>query len=154
MADVTIEIKGLAELDRRLSQISEAAATKIALHANDETAAVFQNAIMAYAPVKVRDNAGSDALPPGALKADIHRDVTRTGASIGPGEKTGHVAKWVERGHRLVKGGYNNKKEGRGPGVQVGRVKKHPFMAPAFAASKEAALARFVQILKEDLEAL
>ena len=85
MDGITIEVRGLAELDRKLSQVSEKLATEAALRANDAAAKVFQDAAITLAPMKTEDMPGSNSLAPGELKGDIHRDVSVTGASIGPG---------------------------------------------------------------------
>lgn len=55
------------------------------------------------------------ALPVGALKADVTLEVRRESgllmAVVGPGKLTAHVARWVEYGHRRVRGGYSDVSE-------------------------------------------
>jgi len=148
MDEITVEVRGLAELDRKLSQLSEKLATEVALRANDAAAKVFQDAAITLAPVKEVEMPGSNSLAPGELKRDIHRDVSVTGASIGPGEKTGHVARWLEDGHKLKRG-----KKGQGQ-ITVGNVKPHPFLRPAFDIAKQAALDAFEAELRKALDEL
>lgn len=114
---------------------------------------VLQAAIAERAPeLDSPESPGSDALPPGALKSDIelHAFVVKEGASasavIEPGKFTKHVARWVEYGHRLVRGGYNrvidkgpSKGKTRGKGSVVGEVEAHPFIRPAVEENMEAA---------------
>jgi len=148
MDGITVEVRGLAELDRKLSQVSEKLATEVALRANDAAAKVFQDAAITLAPTKTDDMPGSNSLAPGELKGDIHRDVSVTGAAIGPGEKTGHVARWLEDGHKLKRG-----KKGQGQ-ITVGNVKPHPFLRPAFDIAKQAALDAFEAELRKALDEL
>lgn len=65
-------------------------------------------------------------------------------ASVGFG-KLGHIAMWVEYGHRLL-GHKPNKKE-------IGTVQPHPFMRPAAAASSDAAVAAFSSSLEATVNA-
>jgi len=157
MDDITVEVRGLAELDRKMSQLSEKLATEAALRANEAGARVFQDAAIALAPVKEVETPGSNSLAPGELKRDIHRDVSVTGAAIGPGEKTGHVARWLEDGHKLIRGGKRarkGKKWGNVGGQVIGRVAPHPFLRPAFDIAKQAALEAFEAELRKALEEL
>ena len=92
---------------------------------------VFQAAIAERAPERP-DLPSGTALPPGALKTDIelHRGRSDEGLPaviVSPGKYTQHVARWVEYGHRLVRGGYNKKGKG-GPGKEVGSVAAYPFI--------------------------
>jgi hypothetical protein len=85
-------------------------------------------------------------LPDGALKSDItvttHRYKDGTPyVTVQPGKYTARVAQWVEYGHRLVRGGYSKVlKNGktRGIGKVIGDVAAHPFIRPAYEASRDA----------------
>ena len=101
---------------------------------------VVQAAITEAAPVRPVLPSGT-ALPPGALKADIELHVVKerdgsVSAYIEPGRYTRHAARWVEYGHRLVRGGRLKK-----GGAHIGDVPAYPFIRPAFEASEGAALA-------------
>lgn len=103
-------------------------------------ARIVKAEIASRAPIRP-DAPSGDALPPGALKSDISiRTLKDTGAdeavSIQPGKLTAHIARFVEFGHRLVKGGRNHIKRG-GPGKVIGHVPAHPFVRPAFEASQK-----------------
>lgn len=112
---------------------------------------VFKAEIQERAPVLDHKTAQSTALDPGELREDIHVSTHVDGGTVaesytGPGERTEHVAYWVEYGHRLVKGGYSHIVKGgphagrfRGPGREVGEVAPHPFVRPAFEAGEAAA---------------
>jgi hypothetical protein len=113
---------------------------------------VFQAAVRSRAPVRLPFPSGS-ALPPGALAADIEirfgrNDEGLPAAIIAPGKFTAHVARWVEYGHRQIRGGYNRiikvgKYAGkqRGTGREVGEpVPEHPFIRPAYEAAREPAV--------------
>jgi HK97 gp10 family phage protein len=79
-----------------------------------------------------------------ALNTDISLDSDGYGgsASINFG-KQGHVANFVEYGHRMI---------GHKPGKkELGEVKPHPFMRPAAAASADAAVEAFTETLEREL---
>jgi HK97 gp10 family phage protein len=144
MADdgITVDLAGLADLQAKLDALSDKAldrASRVAVRAG---ALIEQAAIVAEARIKVGDGG---LLPAGALKSDFVIKVTKgtdgvMRANVGPGKLTAHVARWIEYGHRMVKGGKSRlKKYGllSGPGKQIGEVKAYPFIRPAFEASKE-----------------
>lgn len=102
-------------------------------------------AMVEDAPVLDEKTPGSDALEPGELRDDIkaRERLDKDGfavATIGPGRKTAHVARFVEYGHRLVKG----KKE-------IGQVPAHPFLRPAFERSEAGAIEKFKDTLREEI---
>jgi HK97 gp10 family phage protein len=120
--------------------------------------AVMQGAVGAAAPVLDERTAGSNALPVGALKSDITLQVTRKDgvlmAIVQPGKLTYYVARWVEYGHMLVKGGRLSMKRGKlqGSGKTIGHVPAHPFIRPAFDATVGTSVQAFAAALKEDLK--
>lgn len=157
---IKVEIKGLAELQKKLTELSTTAADRCIRKALQAGAEIEQVAIQERAPIRVDDESGT-ALPPGALANDIVIHVKRSdqghiAAIVGPDKMTAHVARWVEYGHRLVRGGksYLNKRTGktRGPGSQVGSVEEHPFIRPAFEASREAVTAAITTTLATEIE--
>jgi HK97 gp10 family phage protein len=138
-------------------------------------AAVIRDEIETRCPELDEKTARSTSLDPGAMKADIGLRMHATNkegyaiADIGPGERTEHVANWVEYGHRVVKGGYSKAtyKNGafvgyRGPGRQLqgeegkpAEVAPHPFIRPAYEAtietSQQACIARVREFIAEEL---
>ena len=147
MDGYSIDIVGLKELDATLSNLKEATAKRLVWGALEAGADVFQEAVAQAAPERP-DLPSGTALPVGALKQDIeiHRGKDDQGAPaviIGPGKYTAHVARWVEYGHRLVRGGYSKVlKNGktRGPGKEVSQVPAHPFIRPAYEAVRDTAV--------------
>lgn len=75
-----------------------------------------------------------------ALMHETTLDASFRGGSLEVGfGKQGHVALWVEMGHRMV---------GHKPGKKLlGNVPAHPFMTPAADASADAAIDAFANVL-------
>jgi hypothetical protein len=139
---MTLDSKALQE---KLKQLQGDQLDKIMAKAIREGAKVYQAAVSEAAPERVTF-AGGDALPPGALKDDvIIKKAPSTGGPIYQvefGKLTRHVARWVEYGHRLVRGGRSRVlKSGktRGKGKEVGQVDAKPFFRDAFEAATEPA---------------
>lgn len=162
MADsITVEIHGLQQLGRALNSIPAVFSTRImreALHAAGE---VIKVAAEATAPVRT-----------GALKADIitkvhvGNDLSNNYVLIGPGyergllkvrgikrdrhgkvqpivrttDSPGVYGKFVETGHKLEFGS--------------SEVPPHPWLRPAFEASKQAAVEVFIAYVRAGLEAV
>jgi HK97 gp10 family phage protein len=139
---ISIEVEGLSELQAKLTDLSTKQAETCIRKALRAGAAIEQAAITERAPIK--DTTGG-LLPDGALKNDIVVKLKKASsgalyAVVGPDKYTAHVARWVEYGHRLIRGGYSAKlKSGRtrGPGKEVGTVPEHPFIRPAFEATRQ-----------------
>jgi HK97 gp10 family phage protein len=154
---LTVEIQGLAELQAKLNDLSTKAADAAMRKALKAGAVIEQAAITERAPIK--DGTGG-ILPDGALKNDIVFKIRRDDrggmtAVVGPDKYTAHVARWVEYGHRLVRGGYSKKlADGstRGPGKEVDQVPEHPFIRPAWEASREAVTTAITTTLAEEIE--
>ena len=150
MADgLEITFEGVPEFSRMMQELAGPAVERIVRHAVREGGRVVQAAITDAAPVRDELPSGT-ALPVGALKNDIIVKVRKEpdgsiSAYIEPGSKTLHIARLVEYGHRLVRGGRSSQRGGIlgqsyvGPGRVVGEVPAHPFIRPAFEASEEAA---------------
>jgi hypothetical protein len=93
----------------------------------------------------------SDEETAGDLRAALMSAVTldaqfRGGvAEVGFGTKQGHIANFVEYGHRMV---------GHKPGKkELGMVAAHPFMRPAAEVSADAAIDAFADSLEATLKA-
>jgi len=154
---INIEITGLAELKATFESLATKDADRAVLKALKAGAVIEQAAITAAAPVK--DTTGG-LLPDGALKSDITISTKRDSQGkpyiiVAPGKYTAHVARWVEYGHRLVRGGYSRVlKSGktRGPGKEVGTVQAHPFIRPAYEESQNAVASAIATTLVEEIE--
>jgi HK97 gp10 family phage protein len=154
---LTIEIQGLAELQAKLNDLGTKAADAAMRKALKAGAAIEQAAISERAPIKVGTGG---ILPDGALKNDIVIKIKRDDrggmtAVVGPDKYTAHVARWVEYGHRLVRGGYSKKfADGttRGPGKEVDQVEEHPFIRPAWEASREEVTTAITTTLASEIE--
>jgi HK97 gp10 family phage protein len=159
MADdgISIEVKGLAELQAKLDALSTKQADRCIRTALKAGAVIEQAAIVERAPVK--DTTGG-SLPDGALKNDIIirflKDTAGAiSAIVGPAKLTAHVARWVEYGHRLVRGGRSRllaTGKTRGPGSQQGDVAAHPFIRPAYESSRQAVTTAICTTLATELE--
>lgn len=163
MADdgINIEVTGLTELQSKLDELTTKAAERCIRKALKAGAAIEQAAIEERAPVK--DTTGG-MLPDGALKSDIvvkmRRDEQGTIiAVVGPDKLTAHVANWVEYGHRLVRGGRSKliksgKNAGKtvGPGKAVGNVPAHPFIRPAYEATRQEVADAICSTLATEIE--
>jgi HK97 gp10 family phage protein len=154
---VTIDIQGLAELQATLTDLSTRAADKAMRNALKAGAAIEQASISTAAPIKV---GSGGILPDGALKNDIVIKIKKDDrggmtAVVGPDKYTAHVARWVEYGHRLVRGGYSRmlaNGKTRGPGKEVDQVEEHPFIRPAWEASREAVTTAITTTLASEIE--
>ena len=141
MGGFTTQIEGLKELDRKLGELGTKAARRVIRKALKAGGEVFRVAVAERAPERPDLHSGT-ALPPGVLARDIEVDMgTADGlpaAIIEPGSYTRHVARWVEYGHRLVKGGHSSMKRGKlqGNGAQIGDVPAYPFIRPGYEASR------------------
>ncbi|MCU1251533.1 MAG: phage protein gp10 family [Edaphobacter sp.] len=154
----SISIEGLSDLQAKLDDLSTKAAERAIRAALRAGAAVEQAAIIERAPVK--DGTGG-MLPEGALKSDIVVKMTRDEqgtilAVVGPAKLTKHVARWVEYGHRNVRGGVSRllrNGKSKGPGSQIGDVPAHPFIRPAYEASRQAVADTICTTLATEIEA-
>lgn len=85
---------------------------------------VFKDAVLENTPVRVLmpNDDKSTALPPGALKSDVtlRKKPNQMEYDVYFGNKTAHVARWVDEGHRLVRGGRSRTKRRHGKIVRVG----------------------------------
>jgi HK97 gp10 family phage protein len=165
MAGFSVRIEGLAALDARLKEMGNAEAKKCIKKALKAGAIVVQEAIQERTPVRP-DLPSSTALPVGALANDIEVagivNDDNLAIMIGPGKHTAHAARLVEYGHRSVTGGTSKKsKDGkyRGNGreaesvngVSGGQVPAHPFIRPAYEASRTEATDAIVKTLAAEI---
>jgi hypothetical protein len=153
-----MNLSGLKELDQKLAQLKGPVARRLIHDAVLDGGAVMQAEVRLRAPTRPALPHGT-AIPPGALKGDIElrfgfSEEGLPAAIVMPGKYTKHVARWLEYGHRLVRGGYSKALAGgrtRGRGVEIGVVKPYPFLRPAFETSRQAAVEATVQSLQRNL---
>jgi HK97 gp10 family phage protein len=159
MPGFDVEVQGLDVLQRRLDELKGPTVKRILNTALRAGGDVFKAAIEERTPVR-EDLASGTALPPDALRHDIRVRTLSTGndntaaVAVGPGSLTSHVMRWLEWGHRMVKGGYSKvlaSGRTRGPGVQTTLVPAHPVMRPAYEAVQSEALEAVVVTLREEL---
>jgi len=151
-----IRIEGLEQVKAALVAFDANLQDKAMRDALRAAGEVVRAEVEAVAPERVEQ--GGNSLPVGALRADIHLSVRKNdgmlAAIISPGSLTQHVARFVEYGHRLVKGGRSGVLASgklKGPGRQVSSVPAHPFIRPAFEASIGEAMRAFASALKVSL---
>lgn len=168
MADtMRMQVTGMKELRDAIKALPHALAEHALKKADRAGAQVIADAMQDACPIQEIKAPGSDSLAPGQLKEDIRvilveQDVsTRQDnifvAEVGP-KRYAYVARWVEYGHANVHGGYSKRKydvagnftgERRGPGkIAEGYTPPHPFLRPAFEASRQAAQEKIVVTLR------
>jgi len=151
----TIDSKAL---EAKLRSMTDKKQLQIMTAALREGAGVFKQEVVQQAPERTDDvvtGPNSDALPPGALKSDVivQKQPNALEYDVRFGSETAHVARFVDEGHRIVKGGNArfdaNGKKKSGAGRQVGFVEGSGFFRRAFeTASKAAAEAVENSIIK------
>lgn len=159
MADdfLTVDVSDFEGFAQLLERFPLEVQDKMLKKATGAGASVLQVAIINAAPERVGEHTtGSNALPPGYVKADIRVAPLKTGRGwlIGPSPVTAYVVRWLERGHLLIKGG----KRG-GPrsarvnvgGKVIGHVPAHPFIRPAFDAHWREAVTALSQQLGAEM---
>jgi HK97 gp10 family phage protein len=159
MGSFNASLPGLKELDQKLSALKGKTANRLIRDAVMAGGKVFQAEVRLRAPVRASGQHGN-ALPPGALKSDIELAFGITeeklpAAIVKPGKYTKHVARWLEYGHRLVRGGYskilpNGRVRGPGRAASIS-VQPYPFIRPAFETARVAATMAAVESLKRNL---
>jgi Bacteriophage HK97-gp10, putative tail-component len=161
MGSFSASLPGLKELDQKLNALKGKTANRLIHDAVMEGGKVLQAEERMRAPVRATGQHGN-ALPPGALRADIElvfgiTEERLPAAIIKPGKYTKHVARWLEYGHRLVRGGYskvmpNGRVRGPGRASSTG-VQPYPFIRPAFETARTPATMAAVASLQRNLPA-
>lgn len=154
-----LQFGGVEEMRGKLKYLRGVFRDDVIRKASRAGAKVIQEEMITRAPLLDHKSPRSTAQDPGTLKKSIRTLVRKPQdgvgeAIIGP-LRDSFLARWVEYGHRLVKGGYSRMhKSGRGyrgPGRQVGFVPAHPFLRPAFEASRRRALEKVAEVAAEKL---
>lgn len=158
MGGFSMKIEGLQEIDQKLSALAGPVARQLIYEAVMDGGKVLQNEVRLQAPSRPELPRGT-AIPPGALKSDIElhfgfNDQGLPSAIIKPGKYTAHVARWLEYGHRLVRGGYSKVTASgrtRGRGKEIAVVRPYPFIRPAFEAARMTAVDATIESLQKNL---
>ena len=135
MLEMNVKITGIDEVFKNLDATK---ADSIRLRALKAGAKIEKAAIEAAAPEQVTNHAGSNALPPGALKNDV---VMRTGSgkhyvSVQFGKYTAYVARFLEYGFAHAK---------------HGKFVQRPFFRNAIDSVQSEAQAAITKSLSEDI---
>jgi HK97 gp10 family phage protein len=166
MANTAMRVEGLRETFAHLQAMGADKARPIIRKALRKGGLVMREAIAVRAATLTKTQTRqprSSALPISALRSDIGvhaylSDDGDLGVWIGPGKYTTHPARFVEYGHRNVKGGwsaFNKPGKGigfRGPGREVGNVPPYPFIRPAYESTVEEMINVTADSLVTDVE--
>jgi HK97 gp10 family phage protein len=150
VAGELIRIDGITETVQLLEQAPKNVVARGFLKALDAAGQVIVSEVWPRTPLNLKaavnaKHAGKGALV-GKLDAFIELDSQFRGGTVDVGfGDLGHIALWVEYGHRMVGHGR------RGKGKVLGNVKPHPFMRPAFEAAGDRAIEAFATSLEATL---
>ena len=144
-------------LDAALSQLGIKAQGEILEAALQAGAEVSLKAMKGLCPESTKTpGPKSTSLPPGMLRYDLTSSVKiRSGkvgvAKIGPTAVGKHVARWINNGWALTKGGrrINGKNKGKGKVLRV--IPGTHFMEASFDASKQETLNAMIQTISDKL---
>lgn len=137
-----------AALEAKLKSLTDKKQPQIVAKALRAGAQVFRDEVVTQTPERTDDvvtGPKSSALPPGALKSDViaHKKPNSLEYDVEFGDETAHVARWVNDGHRIVKGGSahfdKNGKKKNGKGRKVGVVEGSGFFDKAYETALKAA---------------
>jgi HK97 gp10 family phage protein len=162
---VTVNIKGLAELQKKLEQElpkDARLALRVALNAG---AGDFKNAMVAAAPVESEGENSGFLRDHIKTKVTLRRNDLAGTALVGPTTdaypgregKQGHVEFRTVTGKKIS---FDSKHAGAVTASRVARflefgtskMSQHAFMTPAFESSKESALSHIIAKIKEALK--
>lgn len=157
MVGVEFHLDGFDRLAERLDQLAFELDGPVLEKMVRAGARVFKDELVLRTPeLSEERSAKSDALPRGAIRDDIGvrttRDLGVFRAFVGPGKNTRYVARWVEYGHRLIKGGWsklNGDGLAKGPGRFIKDIPPHPFIRPAYEAARKEAESSMIAVLNK-----
>lgn len=142
---MSVTVRGIPEVQRNLKEFPRLIVLNCFRKALARAAAVFEQELAARAAAMETDYSTSSE-EYGHLVDNLMSEITidtngRGGRlKVGFGKK-GFVALWLEYGHRMV----------THQGKQIGSVKAHPIMRPAFDAAADRAVEVFTETVKEFL---
>ena len=152
MTDDVMELSvDTRELEAALGNLSTKLQTNIMRTALQAAGDVLLDAQVAHAPERTdEETPGSDALPPGVLKADLHTQIQMGSqqaprVKVGPSTVTGYVARWQNDGFNLTTRG---SKSGR---RIIRAIPGKHFLEAAFDESAETAVDMFLATLADGL---
>ena len=152
MARVLLEVEGLEDACKLLDQVPKIVAARGYVNGLSAAGDVMEAALWPRTPVDTiaamnKAHGGKGALVTRIVK-DVELDANGRGGQVEVGfGPLGHIALWVEYGHNQVTGGRMGKQGSK----VVGFTPAHPFMRPAFEASKDQAVDAFVEAVVETL---
>lgn len=152
MADgITFKIDS-SKFEALLKAMPQRVARRAVRNALKAGGAVLLEAMKAECPVRTdAPTPGSDALPPGILKADLTTTVQVNTkypprVIVGPTSDTAYVAWWIEQGFDHYGGGR------KGKGTKGKHVDANPFLTRAFDSSIQSAVDAMISSLSTSLE--
>jgi HK97 gp10 family phage protein len=153
MADcpsISYDFAGFDALAAKMDELARDLARPAQVRMVRAGANVFKDAVVERAPVLQEELAGSNALPPGAVRDGIHVYMTKdepVTARVGPDKHVAHVARWLEYGHRIVAGG-----RARAGGTVIGEVAAIPFIRTGYEAALHPAEEAMQKVLEETVK--
>jgi len=162
MAGELITVTGIEEVQRMLAEAPKSVVARGYVKALGAGIGVFYVDLQTRTPVRQADIYTAPLKGqrhPGDLRRALISEVTldanfRGGtAEVGYGGFQGHVANWVERGHRMVvPGGHYIDNRGRKrKGTHVKDVPAYPFLRPCADINGDEAIAAFAASLEATL---
>jgi hypothetical protein len=142
---ITIDTSDFDKLAEILSRFPDDLQNKLMQQSLQPGAQVLHAAVIEKCPVRLDEpTAKSTGAKPNWLKADIRmaRNKSGHGWRIGAGPTMAYLLRWLELGHRLVKGGKlgkKNKKKGT-TGVEIKSIPAYPVLRPAFDENTQSAV--------------
>jgi len=143
-----IQITGLQEVQRRLTEAPSVLVEKVFTQALDRAAGVIAAELEARTPVGEEEELAENVIVKVAIDPGKRGGTAAVGFSSRQSSRTGKpfdlIALWVEYGHRLL----SHKRKA------IGHVPAHPFMRPAALASADKAAETFADVLIENLKVI
>jgi hypothetical protein len=157
---MSAKVTGFPELQGKARLLREAVRDRIAKDAVKAGAAVILEAMLEGARVAATaPTPESTAAAVGALRHGIRATSPRVdklgfvSSLIGAAKRVAYLARWIEYGHRLVKGGKSRVglKGKYEPGRQIGVVPAYPFLRPAYERTERASLDAFAETARTEM---
>jgi HK97 gp10 family phage protein len=140
MDDIKITMFNFTQIERALDELGPKLGKKALSKAIKAGIGVIDTAVGNTTPVKTGALKGAKK-----VRISMKGDYKSGKATLGFG-KQGYKAKWIEFGHKLVKG-----KKSSGTRKVYGRVKANPFVRTAFDATKQQSIEAFAEVIAEEL---
>ena len=153
--EITIDTKAM---DEALSRLPEKVQGRIAREALQKAGDIMLEAQKFLCPERTDDMPGSDALEPGVLKESLTTQVIISTkgevarVKVGAPSETAHVARWVNDGHDIYKGGRKRASKNKKAGKFLGHVEGKHFLEGAFDESAQKAIDAMLTAIGEGLK--